>query len=275
MGTDASDPTPLSPSATGTGTTAGPAETGTTDSVLAELTVVRHGQSVANAALAAADAQGLVDAGLTGRDADIELTDLGREQAAALGRWLTGLAPQHRPEIIICSPYLRARRTWQIAAETSGLPLPSPSTDDRLVDRLAGELELLTTAAIAHRFPAEAARIAITDELLYQPPGGETFGDVAARLTSFLRDVNRRHTGRRVLVVAHDAVVLMLRGVIEGLELSELSAIVAQGRVRNASITRFDGSTGRLVLAEYNAVGHLGQAVPSVGPRSGQLGPGK
>ena len=59
------------------------------------------------------------------------------------------------------------------------------------------------------------------------------------------------------MVVAHDAVVLMMRYVIESLDWEALAAVEAQGRVLNASITRFDGSTGRLVLDSYNSVDHL------------------
>src|SRR5919107_2186619 len=127
-------------------------------SVVAELILVRHGQSASNVAFPAADAQGLLKSGLTGADRDVELTDLGREQAAAVGAWLAGLSAELRPEVVITSPYLRARETWRLAAEASGLDLPEPGTDERLVDRLMGDLEMMTRAAIEKRHPGEAAR---------------------------------------------------------------------------------------------------------------------
>ena len=225
-------------------------------SVVAELILIRHGQSAANVAFPRADEQNLLESGLTGRDTDVELTDLGVEQARAVGRWLAGLSPAELPEVVITSPYLRARETWRIAAE--GLPLPAPSTDDRLVDRLTGQLEMLTRAAIRQRFPDEAARFDQAGEYAYRPPGGETFSDIAARLTSFLDDLNRDHPGRRVVVVAHDAVVLVMRYVIEGLDWPRIAAIVTEGgQIRNASITTFQEASGRLVLDRYNTVDHL------------------
>jgi broad specificity phosphatase PhoE len=227
-------------------------------SSVAELVVVRHGQSVANAAFAVARAQQLLDAGVTGRDADVVLNDIGRSQAAAFGRWLHDLPAVRRPEVVICSPYLRARQTWEIAAASSGVPLPRPATDDRLVDRLMGELELMTQAAIDRQFPAEAARRHAGGEYGYRPPGGESFGDIADRLSAFLGDLCRDHAGKRVLVVAHDAVVLMMRAVVEGLGWDDVAAIVSAGPVRNASVTRFDGASGRLLLDYYNNVDHLG-----------------
>lgn len=226
-------------------------------SVVAELILIRHGQSAANVAFPAADAHGLLESGLTGRDSDVELTDLGREQAKAIGHWLAALPADQLPQVVVTSPYLRARETWRIAAEASGLDLPAPTTDDRLVDRLLGDLEMLTRAAIADRFPDEPGRWKSAGEYHYRPPGGESFGDIAERLSSFLADLNRDHAGKRVAVVAHDAVILMMRYVIEGLTWEDIAAVAATGHIRNASITRFDGSSGRLVLDRYNTVEHL------------------
>lgn len=234
--------------------------------VVADLVLVRHGQSVSNVAFPEADAQGLLESGLTGRDTDIELTDLGRRQAEAVGRWLAGLPAGRRPEVVVTSPYLRARETWRIAAAASGLPLPTPSTDERLVDRLLGDLELLTRAAIEQRFPDEAERRRKAGDYRYCPPGGESFADIEARLGSFLADLNRGHAGRRVIVVAHDCVVLMMRAVIEQLSWDEVVAVSAGNSVRNASITRFDGKSGTLVLERYNSVEHLPSNTEPPGP---------
>jgi 2,3-bisphosphoglycerate-dependent phosphoglycerate mutase len=225
--------------------------------VVAELILIRHGQSASNVAFPEADAAGLLESGLTGRDTDVELTPLGVRQAEAVGHWLAGLPADRVPEVAITSPYLRARETWRIAASASGLDLPAPTTDDRLVDRLLGDLEMLTRAAVAQRFPDEPGRFEAAGEYQYKPPNGESFGDIAVRLESFLTDVNREHAGERVVVVAHDSVVLMMRYVIEGLDWPAIAAVAADGHVRNASITRFDGASGTLVLDHYNTVGHL------------------
>ncbi|GAA1629226.1 histidine phosphatase family protein [Actinoplanes couchii] len=229
--------------------------------MVAELILVRHGQSLANVAFPAADAEGLMEAAVSGRDAEVPLTGLGQEQAAAVGGWLGALPEDRRPEVVITSPYLRARETWRIAAEASGVALPEPRTDDRLVDRLMGDLELLTRAAVQARFPGEADRRAAAGEFEYMPPNGESFADIAVRLKSFLDDLYTDHPGRRVIVVAHDAVVLMMRAVVEQLSWDDVLAVEREsGNVRNASISRFvaeeDGAR-QLTLDRYNVIDHL------------------
>ena len=136
-------------------------------SVVAELLLIRHGQSTSNVAFPRADADGLLESGLTGRDADVELTELGVRQAERIGRWLR--TRDQLPEVVITSPYLRAKETWRIAAAASGRDLPLPTTDDRLVDRLLGDLEMLTRAAIAKRFPDEPGRLTTAGEETPQP----------------------------------------------------------------------------------------------------------
>ncbi|WP_436521730.1 histidine phosphatase family protein [Actinoplanes sp. HUAS TT8] len=226
--------------------------------VVAELILIRHGQSLANVLFPEADAQGRLEVALSGRDAEVPLTGIGQEQARAVGRWLASLPVEQRPEVVVTSPYLRARETWRIAAEASGSGTPVPETDDRLVDRLLGELEMLTRAAVAARFPGEAARRSVAGEWEYRPPGGESFADIRVRLSSFLDDLHREHAGRRVVVVAHDAVVLMTRAVIEDLDWDGLAAVEkAAGSVRNASVSRFMDDGNSLKLDRYNVIDHL------------------
>ncbi len=240
--------------------------------VPAELVVVRHGQSIGNAALAAAEAAGAFDTGVTERNPDVPLSPLGREQAGDLGRWFASLPPERLPQVVLSSPYARAHDTARAVRDElarAGHPLPPPRLDERLRDRETGVLNGLTSAARQARFPDEVRRRAHLGELYYRPPGGESLTDVALRLRSFLRDACREQAGRRVLVAAHDAVVIMFRFVLEGLTEAELVAL--SGSVANASVTRWVADAGRLRLAEYNLTGHLRSGrIPEEHPRGGR-----
>ncbi|MEU7900838.1 histidine phosphatase family protein [Nonomuraea sp. NPDC049152] len=216
---------------------------------------VRHGQSEANLAFGESVGVPLV---YEREDHEITLTELGRSQAAALGAVLRSLPEGEAPEIVWCSPYLRALDTWSLAHQAWGVgPLPV-RVDARLRDREWGDLRHCNRAAMEQRFPEETARLLAEGEYGYRPPGGESFGDVAVRLRRFLGDLRGWAEGRRVLIVAHDSVVLILRHVIEESPDTELAAVHVHAPIMNASVSTWASKDGRLELLAFNEVGHLG-----------------
>ena len=79
------------------------------------------------------------------------------------------------------------------------------------------------------------------------------------RLRSLMDTVSLHHAGKRVMIVAHQVVVLCLRYVIENLDEEGILAIDRAGTLANCSVTeyRFDpgfGTDGGLVLERFNAV---------------------
>ncbi|WP_049562855.1 histidine phosphatase family protein [Nonomuraea sp. SBT364] len=215
---------------------------------------VRHGESEANLAFREAGDEPLV----YGRgDDEVTLTALGREQAAALGALLAALPAAEAPDLVWCSPYRRALDTWTIASRVWGAdPLPV-TVDERLRDRSRGTLGRYNEAEIERRHPEELARLRAEGDYRYRPPGGETYGDVAARVRDLLADLRERAEGRRVLIVAHDAVVLALRHVIAGSPDAELAALDAFAPILNGSVSTWHAVGGRLTLRDFNTVGHL------------------
>ncbi len=238
------------------------------------LILVRHGESVGNVAATAAYRSGGHTVPVGTRDADTPLSQLGHGQAAALGAWLGGLGTP--PEAVWCSPYVRARQTADDALARAGLALPV-RTDERLRDRELGVLDRLTAAGVAARFPDEAERRRHLGKLYHRPPGGESWADVALRLRSVLRDLLEAEAGRLVLVISHDAVVALVRYVLERLDEDALMGLVAQGGVRNASVTRLEPDGDGWHCTLFDDVGHLAEAgvpatehegEPDVGPAS-------
>jgi probable phosphoglycerate mutase len=221
---------------------------------LSELWLVRHGESAANVAANAAEASGAEVIDVPWRDADVPLTDAGREQAAALGALL---AERAAPDAVWTSPYLRARQTIEIA----GAGHPVPRIDERLRDRELGVLDLLTTTGVERRLPDEAARRRRLGKLYYRPPGGESWSDVAGRIRSFLRDADA-DDGAALLSV-HDAVIWLFVAVCCRLDETALFELVAAHRIANASFTRLvrdggrEGDGGRWRLEEFAETAHL------------------
>ncbi|WP_091227189.1 histidine phosphatase family protein [Microbacterium sp. 3J1] len=220
---------------------------------LEELWLVRHGESVGNIAATAAEVAGDEAIALDTRDADVPLSETGVEQARALGAPL--LAAEDPPQIAWLSPYVRAQQTFAMGVE-NGPAISRVLTDERLRDRELGILDLLTRQGVAARHPEEAARRAHLGKYYHRPPGGESWADVSLRLRSFLHDAAA--TDARVgLVVAHDAVVMLLVAVLTGMDEPSLLKFAGANTVLNASVTRlrFDGERWQLVV--FSDVRHL------------------
>jgi 2,3-bisphosphoglycerate-dependent phosphoglycerate mutase len=239
---------------------------------LDDLWAVRHGQSTAGVAFAEAARieaartesasteaarSGAADLPVDGRDADVELSAQGHAEAAALGRWLTALDDEGRPDLVVCSPYRRARQTWAGMADTAvrnRVEPPPTLVDERLRDRDMGIFELHPPAAIEARSPREAERRARLGEWAYRPPGGEALADVALRVRDFLTQLDRVAPRRRVLLVAHDAVVTSVRYVLAGLGAAVPDDLPP---VPNASVSHWSGDAAQLRLASWASTTHL------------------
>ena len=219
------------------------------------LWLVRHGESMGNVADARAHAAGAERLELDVRDPDVELSETGRDQARALGRWLAGLPEHDRPTAVLSSPFTRARSTAELAAEPLGLPV---RTDERLRERDFGVFDGMTAAGIREQFPDEARRRRSLGKFYYRPPSGESWADVALRLRSLLATEALRHDGERLLLVAHQAVIMVFRYVLEDLSEQELLEVDGAEQVVNASWSRYDrDADGRLVLQAFNCIDHL------------------
>lgn len=223
------------------------------------LWVVRHGQSAGNVARDAAMAAELHRIAVDGRDVDVPLSPLGEAQALALGRWFADRAPEERPDVLLCSPYKRTLRTAELFREGGGLDPDDPiCLDERLREKEFGILDGLTAGGVAQAYPDQAEFRRLLGKFYHRPPGGESWCDVILRLRALLDTVSLHHAGGRVMIVAHQVVVLCLRYILENLGEAEVLAIDARERVANCGVTeyRFDpahGKAGGLVLVRYNS----------------------
>src|SRR5436305_4602038 len=206
-----------------------------------KLWIVRHGQSAGNVARDAADAAGLPMIDLELRDVDVPLSELGARQADALGRWFAALPEAERPEIVLASPYVRARQTAKAICEAGGVTESAhrPIVDERLREREFGLWDRLTTAGIRGKFPEQAAQRAILGKFYHRPPGGESWADVILRLRGALDTISLHHADRRVLIVCHQVVVLCFRYTLEEMDEAQILAIDRAGDVVNCGILEY------------------------------------
>ena len=172
-----------------------------------------------------------------------------------------------RPEVVLTSPYVRAYTTAKMICEAGGLAPKAPPfvIDERLREKEFGILDRLTGAGIRARYPEQAEFRQLMGKFYHRPPGGESWCDVILRLRSALDSVSLHHGGRRVLIVAHQVVVLCLRYLLENMTEEEILAIDRAGDVANCSVTEYRldpklSTDGALALVRYNFVAPLRQA---------------
>jgi 2,3-bisphosphoglycerate-dependent phosphoglycerate mutase len=231
------------------------------------LWLVRHGESSGNVARDAAYAAGASRIDIADRDIDVPLSARGIEQSRALGKWMAQRPRSERAEMVLSSPYLRARHTAELIREAGGLAESAPPTvmDERLREREFGILDRLTHTGIAELFPEQAQLRSRLGKFYHRPPGGESWCDVILRLRSALDTLSLHYPERRVLIVTHEVVILCLRYLLEELDEARILAIDRQGDIANCGVTEYvyqedeRSPSGSLVLTRYNETAPLEQ----------------
>ena len=231
------------------------------------LYIVRHGESAGNVAREAAHNAGhrMIDIDI--RDVDVPLSELGEQQAEALGRWFASLPQDRTPNIIVTSPYLRARHTAEILAKSAGLSRDKYTlvVDERLREKEFGVLDRLTKVGIEAYHPDQAEFRRLLGKFYHRPPGGESWCDVILRLRSAIEMISREYCGERVLLVGHSVVVLCLRYLIEHMTEDQILRIDRENEVANCSVTSYQHDAtvkpkGQLRLELFNFVAPLEEA---------------
>ncbi len=206
-----------------------------------KLWIVRHGQSAGNVARDAAHAAGQSMIDIPVRDVDVPLSDLGHRQAEALGHWFAALPEAEKPEILLASPYVRARQTAQAICEAGGTGEARPAIiDERLREREFGIFDRLTGRGIKEKYPELAEQRALLGKFYHRAPGGESWADVILRLRGALDTISLHHADQRVLIVCHQAVVLCLRYILEEMDEAQILAIDKEGDVLNCGVCEYD-----------------------------------
>lgn len=199
-----------------------------------ELVLVRHGETTWNASRRY---QG---------QSESDLSPAGREEAAAVGRRLTGL----RFDRAFSSDLRRTVHTAEIILEgRPDVPLqPTPL----LRELHFGHFEGLTLDQIRSTYP-DAYQIWADDLVDQAPPGGETLRQQVDRARRFLDESFPGAAAGRSLVVAHGGSIRAVLFTTLGIDL----ALYWRVAIANASLTAIERRDGRWRLRVLNDVCHL------------------
>jgi glucosyl-3-phosphoglycerate phosphatase len=188
------------------------------------LVMLRHGQTEWNA-----------DSRMQGQ-LDTDLTDLGREQAAAAAEVLA----KRQPLVIVSSDLRRALDTATALGERAGLPV---EVDTRLRETHLGDWQGLTHLEVDEVAPG--ARLAWRDDARWAPHGGESRVDVAERSMPLVDELLERHPEwgvddpeRPVVLVAHGGLIAALTAALLALPVDNWPVLGGMG---NASWVQLSG----------------------------------
>lgn len=194
--------------------------------------LVRHGQTAAN----------LNDT--VGGSTDDPLTEFGHEQARKVAAHLKVAARE--AVALYASPLSRAWETAEHIGASLGI---RPEKFAPLAEWDAGDWEGMQYSEIPSQkaFSLEGMR-----EPGFCPPGGESLGDVQARVVQTFREAAERHPGEQIVMVSHGtALALAFAELIDG----SMGAWMGY-RLANCSVSELMlGAESELIYV--NETGHL------------------
>lgn len=124
-------------------------------------------------------------------------------------------------DVIVTSPMMRARQTAEIfKSQANGTPV---EVAELLHERNYGAFEGKGVHELEQSYPDY-----YKNKLSYPIPGAEAYSAVEERLLGWLKQAIIRYPGKRVLVVAHSAVMRTFRRIFEGLDDATLTNYRAQ-----------------------------------------------
>lgn len=197
--------------------------------------------------------------GLGTSDYDTPLDEEGIEQAFKTGMGMAQDARSPRPDVVLVSPYLRTRQTWE-HMQRGGFNADGAKIimEDRIREQEHGLSVLYSDWRVFHVLHPEQK---LLRELLgpywYQYPQGESVSAVRDRT----RDVNgmlvREYPEKHVYMITHHLTILSMRANFERLTPEQFIHLDEHETPINCGVTRYigdpdQGVDGKLILSEYN-----------------------
>ncbi|MDD6197076.1 histidine phosphatase family protein [[Clostridium] aminophilum] len=161
---------------------------------------------------------------------DIALTELGRKQAAELGKTIRAMMEKGEIRIdrILASPLSRASDTAEIISGQTGIPW---AKEERLTEQNFGRFESTS--------PRNGAEFrAAKQNFIHSFGGGETMLHLSHRIYSVIDEIEQdtKETGRTTLIVAHNGISRVVRSYFEDMTNEEFSSF----GIKNCQLLRFE-----------------------------------
>ena len=184
-------------------------------------TIIRHGESESNV-------QNIVSSKI---DNPHHLTERGRAQVVEAAQKLKG----KKIDLIISSPFVRTTETAEIVAAELAIPKGEIIFDERLKEPDFGVFDGKPTAEYHACFESDEEHFAKNC-----PGGGENLSDVKKRAGDFLYDIDKKYTGKNILIVSHDYTLWLMQTAVQGLDVKDSAKVKGDMYLDNAQIASLD-----------------------------------
>ncbi len=186
------------------------------------------------------------------------LTDEGWRQSMETGKGIREVMPI--PDIVLCSPYLRTKRTldginlgsyWRIDPKIVIM-------DDRVREQEHGLSLLYNDSRVFQTFhPEQKSLKDLLGNYWYQYPQGESVAEVRDRIRLMTDTIIREYSGLHVLIITHHLTILSIRANFERMSPEQFLEIDEKEKPINCGVTMYKcnpnkGSKGKLELEFYN-----------------------
>ncbi len=203
---------------------------------MTRLFLIRHGSTAPN------ECRPFV---LQGCEINGPLTELGRRQSQAVGRFLS----RFQIHAVYASSLRRAQETAAAIAVHHNLPV---QTRHELRECSVGRWEGKSWEAIQAEDP-EGHRAFFADPVNAPHPGGESYSDLLNRVQPSINELLEKHAGQNIVVVAHNLANRVYLAELVGIDLKHARKL----RQMNCCVNLLQHTSGQTELVSLNSVWHL------------------
>ena len=138
------------------------------------------------------------------------LTKLGKETI----KESAGKLKDKNINLIFASPLLRTQQTAEIICKALKIKTKI-TTDKRLREMGFGIFNGISLESMWKSFKGEEERIK------KGPPKGESYAEILERMVESIKDIDKKHKGKNILIVSHEGPLFLLQGKAMGLSLKQ------------------------------------------------------
>lgn len=160
--------------------------------------VMRHGQAESNA-------KGIVNSKID-TSVSNNLTQKGKTDVENRAKEIIS----KKIDIIFASPFPRTQQTAEIVAKTIGYDVNKIITDERIKEVDTGVFHGKVISEYHNHF------VSLEEKFVKRPPEGENLLDVKRRMMLFMEDIEKKYSGKTILIVTHEYPIWMLATGVEG-----------------------------------------------------------